>query len=54
VPSINFSVILTNDPNVKCFGAALLLDFNLAIVDCIQRSAAGYENYFYYVNLTTQ
>jgi hypothetical protein len=41
VPSLNFSVVLTTDRNVRCFGAALLLDFNLAIVDCVHRNQSA-------------
>jgi hypothetical protein len=36
VPKLDFTVIVSNEKNVKCFGAALLLDFGLAIVDCLR------------------
>lgn len=35
VPPADFTVIVSSDPNVKCFGAALLLDYGLAIIDCL-------------------
>lgn len=47
---------MTSDPNVKCFGAALLLDYGLAIIDCLQpiiHTSASLQNFFYYVDLTT-
>ncbi len=37
VPELDFTVIVTSDKTVKCFGAALLLDFGLAIIDCMKQ-----------------
>jgi hypothetical protein len=36
IPDLDFTVTVTTDKTVKCFGAALLLDYALAIIDCVK------------------
>lgn len=49
-------MIVTMDKNVKCFDAALFLDYGLAIVDCLKVNASNSDepfiNIFFYLDLT--
>lgn len=36
LPHYNTTVVVTTDKNVRCFDAALFLDYGIAIVDCIR------------------
>ena len=57
IPSVDFTVIINDQvlSGAKCFGAAMLLDYGLAIIDCStrQKESLYYDNYFVYVDLTT-
>jgi len=39
VPTLDFTVIVSTDKTVQCYGAALLLDYGLAIIDCAKRQS---------------
>lgn len=57
IPDLAETVIVSTDKNLKCFGAALLLDYGLGIVDCMlytQSTAYPYINYFYYIDLANR
>lgn len=56
IPDFSFTTIVTTDKNIKCFGAALLLDYGLAIVDCMKENQDPknpFQNYFYYIGLAS-
>ena len=57
VPSVDFTVIINDQvlPGAKCFGAAMLLDYGVAIVDCAKRQKESllFDNYFIYIDLTS-
>ena len=36
LPTMNTTMIVTSDKSVRCFDAALFMDYGLAIVDCIR------------------
>lgn len=56
LPEFNLTVIVSNDTDLHCFGAALMLDYGLAIVDCIRNIVDSgvnkHQNEFHYVDLT--
>jgi hypothetical protein len=49
-------MVVTTDKNVKCFDAALFLDYGLAIVDCLRININNmdepFTNIFFYLDLT--
>lgn len=55
VPEIDFTATI-NASIYKCFGAALLVDFGVGIVDCAkkQQDSPYFDNYFIYVDLAAK
>ena len=55
IPVFNFTVLISAEKNVRCFSAALFMEYGLAIVDCLHEKSgfSPFENHFYYVDLTT-
>lgn len=53
LPVIDYTIIVSTEKFVDCFGAALFYDHGLAIVDCTHTNEQGIiSNYFYYLDLT--
>jgi hypothetical protein len=57
LPDIENTAVVTSDKNVKCFDAALFLEFGLAIIDCAKidpnTTFSALTNVFYYLDLTS-
>ena len=52
IPEFEFTVLISPDKNVRCFGAALFMEYGIAIVDCLHDKPgifSKFENHFYYV-----
>lgn len=56
VPQFDFTLQITNSSSENCLGAALFLDYGMAVIDCIKSTgdkSNPLQNYFIYVDLAT-
>lgn len=55
VPQFDFTLTVTKTKTERCFGAALFLDYGLAVVDCMNVTGTGedqvLQNFFVYIDL---